>query len=97
MVKYNERERLGSSGGGLAGLTIDRIQITPAFAEAQTRLLGESVILVPQPHDVRMEIQRLLQQPDRLQSIEQNRLLRMGTPGAAIRIAECLISQFVPD
>ena len=66
-------------------------QFTPGFAEAQTRLLGESVILVPQPQDVGAEIQKLLQQPDRLQSIAQNGLLRMGTPGAAKRIAECLM------
>jgi uncharacterized protein (TIGR03492 family) len=66
-------------------------QFTPAFAEAQTRLLGESVILVNQAHDVGMEMQRLLAQPDRLDSIAQNGLLRMGTPGAAKRIAACLV------
>ncbi len=66
-------------------------QFTPAFAEAQTRLLGESVILVPQAQDVGSEIDRLLQQPDRLQSIAKNGLLRMGTPGAARRIAERLL------
>jgi uncharacterized protein (TIGR03492 family) len=66
-------------------------QFTSAFAEAQTRLLGESVILVAQAQDVGMEMQRLLAQPDRLQSIAQNGLLRMGTPGAARRIAACLV------
>ncbi len=66
-------------------------QFTPAFAEAQTRLLGESVILVPQAQEVGQEIDRLLQQPDRLQSIAKNGLLRMGTPGAARRIAEHLL------
>ena len=66
-------------------------QFTPAFAQAQTRLLGESVILVPQPQDVGVEMQQLFQQPERLQSIARNGLLRMGTPGAAKRIAECLI------
>jgi uncharacterized protein (TIGR03492 family) len=66
-------------------------QFTPAFAEAQTRLLGESIILVPQAQDVGIEIDRLLQQPDRLQSIAKNGLLRMGTPGAAKRIADCLM------
>jgi uncharacterized protein (TIGR03492 family) len=69
----------------------DGPQFTPAFAEAQTRLLGESVILVPQAQNVGVEMQQLLQQPDRLQSIAQNGLLRMGTPGAAIRIAACLM------
>jgi uncharacterized protein (TIGR03492 family) len=69
-------------------------QFTPAFAEAQTRLLGESIILVSQPENVGVEIQRLFQQPDRLQSISQNGLLRMGSPGAARRIAECLIELY---
>ncbi len=67
-------------------------QFTPAFAEAQTRLLGESIILVANPHDMGVEIDRLFQQPDRLQSIASNGLLRMGTPGAAKRIADCLIN-----
>jgi uncharacterized protein (TIGR03492 family) len=67
-------------------------QFTPSFAEAQTRLLGESVILVSQAQAVGVEMQRLLAQPDRLQSIAQNGLLRMGTPGAAKRIAECLLT-----
>jgi uncharacterized protein (TIGR03492 family) len=66
-------------------------QFTPGFAEAQTRLLGESVILVNQAQDVGMEMQRLLAQPDRLQSISRNGLLRMGAPGAAKRIADCLV------
>jgi uncharacterized protein (TIGR03492 family) len=66
-------------------------QFTPGFAEAQTRLLGESVILVSQPQAVGIEIQTLLQQPDRLQAIAHNGLLRMGTPGAALRIAKRLI------
>ncbi len=70
-------------------------QFTPAFAEAQTRLLGESIVLVPQAQDVGGEIDRLLQQPDRLQSIAKNGLLRMGTPGAARRIAECTIELFM--
>jgi uncharacterized protein (TIGR03492 family) len=81
-------------GLGKPALTIPGAgpQFTPVFAEAQTRLLGESVILVPQPQDVGVEMQKLLQQPDRLQSIAQNGLLRMGTPGAARRIAECLMA-----
>jgi uncharacterized protein (TIGR03492 family) len=65
-------------------------QFTLAFAEAQTRLLGESVILVLQAQDVGVEMQKLLEQPDRLKSIELNGLLRMGTPGAAKRIATSL-------
>ena len=79
-------------GLGKPAFTIpgDGPQFTPGFAQAQARLLGKSVILVPQPQDVGVEMQQLLQQPDRLQSIAQNGLLRMGSPGAAKRIAECL-------
>jgi uncharacterized protein (TIGR03492 family) len=66
-------------------------QFTPAFAEAQTRLLGESIVLVANPAEMGVEIDRLLQQPDLLQSIAKNGLLRMGKPGAAKRIADCLM------
>ncbi len=66
-------------------------QFTPAFAAAQTRLLGASVILVPQAANVGREIAQLFQQPDRLASIAKNGLLRMGTPGASQRIAACLL------
>ena len=75
----------------------DGPQFTASFAEAQTRLLGESVILVAHAQDMGVEMQRLLQQPDRLQSIAQNGLLRMGTPGAAKRIAACLNLHFGSD
>jgi uncharacterized protein (TIGR03492 family) len=86
-------------GLGKPAFTIpgDGPQFTPGFAEAQTRLLGESVILVPQAQDVGIEIQKLLQQPDRLQSIAQNGLLRMGKPGAAKRIAECLANTWLTN
>ncbi|NES81818.1 MAG: hypothetical protein F6K10_10670 [Moorea sp. SIO2B7] len=67
-------------------------QFTPAFAEAQTRLLGTSLILVKSPDDVAGVIQMLLQYPDRLQLIAENGQRRMGKPGAAARIANCLKS-----
>ena len=67
-------------------------QFTPAFAEAQTRLLGTSLILVKSPDDVAGVIQILLQDPDRLQLIAENGQRRMGKPGAAARIADCLKS-----
>ena len=66
-------------------------QFTPAFAEAQTRLLGESVILVSTPENVGREIDRLFQQPDKLRSIASNGRLRMGIDGAAKRIADRVI------
>jgi uncharacterized protein (TIGR03492 family) len=66
-------------------------QFTPAFAEAQTRLLGASVTLVESPNRVGAELRSLLGNPDRLQTIAENGHRRMGDPGAADRIADCLL------
>ncbi|OUL21205.1 hypothetical protein BV372_32160 [Nostoc sp. T09] len=68
-------------------------QYNPAFAEAQSRLLGPSLILVDQPGKVAKVVQSLFNNPDTLQLIADNGLLRMGKPGAAQRIADCLQSQ----
>ncbi|NET59981.1 MAG: hypothetical protein F6K47_28690 [Symploca sp. SIO2E6] len=67
-------------------------QFTRAFAEAQTRLLGPSLILVQQPEQVAGIIQQLLQDPDWLQLIGENGRRRMGKPRAARRIANCLMA-----
>lgn len=69
-------------------------QFTPTFAEAQSRLLGPSLILVEQPEKVASVVQHLLREPDWLQLIAENGLQRMGEPGAAARIANCLIEKF---
>jgi uncharacterized protein (TIGR03492 family) len=69
-------------------------QYTPAFAEAQTRLLGPSLILVEQPDKVATTIHQLLRDPDWLQLIAENGYQRMGQPGAAKRIANCLMERF---
>ena len=69
-------------------------QYTPAFAEAQTRLLGPSLIVVKQPEKVASVVQQLLRDPDWLQLIAENGHQRMGQPGAARRIADCLMEQF---
>ena len=68
-------------------------QFTSAFAEAQSRHLGPSVILVEQPRQVAYAVQSLLSDPDRLQLIAENGLRRMGKPGAARSIAACLMEQ----
>ncbi len=68
-------------------------QFTPAFAEAQTRLLGSSVTCVAQPAHIPKAIEALLTNPDRLQIIADNGRRRMGTSGAAQRIADCLIEK----
>lgn len=68
-------------------------QFTPAFAEAQTRLLGPSVTLVNQPAQIAGVIKDLFSNPNRLSLIAENGPRRMGKPGAASRIATCLIEQ----
>lgn len=68
-------------------------QFTPAFAEAQSRLLGASLILVNRPSQVGAAVQQLLRDPDRLELIRQNGRRRMGEPGAARRIARYLMEQ----
>ncbi|HEY9641889.1 MAG TPA: lipid-A-disaccharide synthase-related protein, partial [Coleofasciculaceae cyanobacterium] len=65
-------------------------QFTFAFAEAQTRLLGISVVLATSPAAVAQEVQLLLHNAPRLQQIRQNGERRMGRAGAAQRIATCL-------
>ncbi|MBD2082648.1 lipid-A-disaccharide synthase-related protein [Leptolyngbya sp. FACHB-17] len=66
-------------------------QFTPAFAEAQTRLLGASVTLVSHPSQMSRAIRSLLENPDRIQMIAENGRRRMGEPGAAERISDRLI------
>ncbi|MDM9384144.1 lipid-A-disaccharide synthase-related protein [Chlorogloeopsis sp. ULAP01] len=68
-------------------------QFTFAFAEAQSRLLGASVILVEQPQEVAQVVRSLFANPDQLHCIAENGLRRMGKPGAAQRIADCLIKR----
>ncbi|MEA5564631.1 lipid-A-disaccharide synthase-related protein [Anabaena sp. UHCC 0399] len=69
-------------------------QYNPGFAEAQSRLLGLSLILVPEPGQVAQEVRSLFTYPDRLHIIAENGRRRMGKPGAAARIAECLVEKF---
>ncbi|NHC33620.1 lipid-A-disaccharide synthase-related protein [Scytonema millei] len=69
-------------------------QFTYAFAEAQSRHFGESITFVQNPHQVGDAIAALLSNPERLKSIAENGIRRMGKPGAACRIAECLIEKF---
>ena len=62
-------------------------QCTFAFMEAQTRLLGCSVTLVTNPQNLGKAIASLLNDQQKLQEIAHNGKTRMGTPGAAKRIA----------
>lgn len=68
-------------------------QFTPAFAEAQSRLLGPSLILAQRPRDIPAIVGQLFGDPDRLQLIAENGDRRMGKPGASNRIAACLIER----
>lgn len=72
-------------------------QFTPAFAEAQARLLGLSLILVEQPDKVASVVKQLFNDPDWLHLISENGYQRLGKPGAASRIANCLIEKFERD
>lgn len=69
-------------------------QYNAAFAEAQSRLLGLSLILVDQPAKVAPAVQSLFTNPDVLHEIAENGIKRMGYAGAAKRIAECLQARF---
>lgn len=67
-------------------------QFTPAFAEAQTRLLGHSVKLCPDSMAIAPALEATLTNPDLLQSIAENGQQRMGESGAAQRIATHLLN-----
>lgn len=69
-------------------------QFTYAFAEAQSRHLGASIILLEHPNQVADSVQSLLNNPHRLIQIAENGLRRMGKPGAAPRIAQYLIEKW---
>jgi uncharacterized protein (TIGR03492 family) len=105
---YNECLHLGDLAIAMAGTATEQFvglgkpaiiipgngpQFTPAFAEAQSRLLGISATLVEQPEEVAGVVRSLLLNPDRLHIIAENGRRRMGKPGAAKRIAECLIER----
>ncbi|MGV2831023.1 lipid-A-disaccharide synthase-related protein [Myxosarcina sp. GI1(2024)] len=65
-------------------------QFIYAFAEAQTRLLGCSVILVENYQQVGKAIFSVLNNPRQLEAIALNGRRRMGSAGASRRIASCL-------
>ncbi len=72
-------------------------QFTPAFAEAQTRLLGPSVILANHPDEVADRIKSILENQQQRELIASNGRRRMGSPGAAARIANCLKLKLIVD
>ncbi|ACB49688.1 unknown [Crocosphaera subtropica ATCC 51142] len=68
-------------------------QFTQKFAQNQTRLLGCSVTLVNTPQQVGTTLKQLMNDPKQLQNIAKNGQQRLGQPGAAQRIAHCLINE----
>ncbi|MBW4561068.1 MAG: lipid-A-disaccharide synthase-related protein [Mojavia pulchra JT2-VF2] len=105
---YNDCLHLGDFAIAMAGTATEQFvglgkpaiaipgngpQYNPAFAEAQSRHLGPSLILVNQPSEVAKVVQFMFKNPDILQLIADNGIRRMGKPGAARRIAECLQAQ----
>ncbi|MDJ0601999.1 MAG: lipid-A-disaccharide synthase-related protein [Crocosphaera sp.] len=71
----------------------DGPQFTRRFAQNQTRLLGCSVTLVDTPQQVGNTLTGLINNPQQLQKIAENGQKRLGSPGAAQRIAHCLITE----
>ena len=105
---YNECLHLGDLAIAMAGTATEQFiglgkpaitipgegpQFNPAFAEAQSRHLGSSIILVEKPTDVAKKLRSLLEDPDKFHLIAKNGIRRMGKPGAAKRIAECLLER----
>jgi uncharacterized protein (TIGR03492 family) len=70
-------------------------QFTWAFAEAQSRLLGSSIILVDNPQQVAGAINNAIANPAKLEAIAINGKRRMGNPGAAQRIARHLLQTLI--
>lgn len=65
-------------------------QFTYAFAEAQSRLLGCSIMMVESIDQVGTAIAKIVNNPQLLAKIALNGRRRMGESGAALRIAQCL-------
>ena len=68
-------------------------QFTQKFAQNQTRLLGCSVTLVDRPQEVGHTLTQLIKDPKKLKNIADNGQKRLGKPGAAQRIANCVVNE----
>ena len=65
-------------------------QFTSNFAKRQTYLLGESVIFINNLTEIGKALNSVLNSPEKRQAIAENGKKRLGKPGAAARIANCL-------
>jgi uncharacterized protein (TIGR03492 family) len=70
-------------------------QFTAAFAEAQSRLLGQSVFLCLNSKDLVKKMCDVLLDTRRLCEIAQSGQKRMGSAGAAHRISEQLLASLL--
>ena len=70
-------------------------QCTPAFMEAQSRLLGCSILLVQDTSSVVSAIRQLIDSPHLWPKIRANGKARMGIPGSAARIAKHLVTNLL--
>jgi uncharacterized protein (TIGR03492 family) len=66
-------------------------QFTPAFAEAQTRLLGKSIFLLEKPEEITNTVDYLINNLELQTEIKENAKKRMGLPGSAKKIAQFLL------
>ncbi len=69
-------------------------QFTAEFAEAQTRLLGSSILKIDSPTQTTRTLQHWLNHPHDQRQIAENGKRRMGQSGAATRIAHQIIQLF---
>lgn len=107
---YNDCLHLGDVAIAMAGTATEQFiglgkpaiaipgkgpQYNPGFAEAQSRLLGVSLRLINQPTEVNTAMELLLNNGELRQKIFENGQQRMGKPGAAKRIAECLLNELL--
>lgn len=72
-------------------------QFTYAFAEAQSRLLGCSIIMVDNPSEISEAIVQVANNSQQLQQIAANGKRRMGESGAAKRIALSLCQTLLKE
>ena len=83
-------EQLVGLGKPVATFAGEGPQFTRAFAQAQSRLLGPSVLLVDRPETAGDVLWSCLHNADQLAAIRENGYRRMGDPGGAAQIAQRL-------
>lgn len=82
-------EQAAGYGVPLVGFASDGPQYTPAFAQAQVRLLGEALTLTEaNPKAVAAAITALSRNPERYKQAQEAGQAAMGEPGAVGRIAK---------